>query len=167
MMQKENKSIDGWIVTETKTADLGDARLNQRLGNVLEMLSRKPTESIPATSKGWSETKAAYRFFDNPEVTGEKVLQPHKDATIERMRKEPVVLLPQDTTELDYSSKPETKGLGKLSFERQLGMLLHPTIALTPERVCLGIVDTQILIREELRRKDNLHLLPIIAYLIG
>ena len=42
-----------WIVEETKTANLGDARLNKRLGNVLEMLNRKPTESIPAASRGW------------------------------------------------------------------------------------------------------------------
>ena len=102
-MQKEKPLIDSWIVEEIKTADLGDIRLNHRLGNVLEMLGRKPPESIPSSANSWKETKAAYRFFDNNEVTGEKILQPHRNATIERMRKEPIVLLPQDTTELNYT----------------------------------------------------------------
>jgi hypothetical protein len=167
-MQMEEQSVGTWIIEEIKTANLGDTRLNHRLGNVLEMLSQKPSESIPATSKGWKETKAAYRFFDNDEVTGEKVLQPHQDATLERMRQEPIILLPQDTTELNYTTKPQTKGLGKLSSNTQLGMYLHPTIAITPERVCLGIVDAQILIRSELHSKTkNDYLLPIIAFFLG
>lgn len=157
--------VSNWIIEEIKTADLGDKRLTVRLGNILEMLSRKPAESIPATSNGWSETKAAYRFFDNESVTAEKILQPHQDATIERMRKEPIVLLPQDTTELNYTGMPQTKGLGPLTSEKQLGMHLHPTIAITPERLCLGIVDTQILIRTELHRQKRCdYLLPIIAF---
>lgn len=158
--------VANWVVEETKTANLGDKRLTIRLGGMLEMLSRKPAESIPATSKGWSETKAAYRFFDNESVTAEKILQAHQDATIERLRNEPIVLLPQDTTELNYSGMPQTQGLGKLHAETQLGMHLHPTIAITPERMCLGIVDTQILIRAELHSKRRYdHLLPIIAFI--
>src|ERR1700733_13742863 len=113
-MQNGHPSTNNWIIEEIKTANLGDTRLNHRLENVLEMLSRKPPESIPITAKSWAEIKAAYRFFDNYKITGEKVLQPHQDATIERMRQEPIVLLPQDTTELNYTSKPQTKGLGKL-----------------------------------------------------
>lgn len=158
--------VANWIVEETKTANLGDKRLTIRLGNMLEMLSRKPAESIPTTSNGWGETKAAYRFFDNESVTAERILQPHQDATIERLRKEPIILLPQDTTELNYSGMSQTKGLGKLHSETQLGMHLHPTIAITPERMCLGIVDTQILIRTELHSKRRYdYLLPIIAFI--
>ena len=164
--QKDIKTgVPNWIAEETKTANLGDKRLTVRLGNILEMLSRKPADSIPATSKGWSETKAAYRFFDNESVTMENILKPHQDATFERMRKEPIVLLPQDTTELNYSGMPQTKGLGPLTSEKQLGMHLHPTIAITPERLCLGIVDAQILIRTELHRQKRYHyLLPILAF---
>lgn len=84
--QKDIKiGVPNWIAEETKTANLGDKRLTVRLGNILEMLSRKPADSIPATSKGWSETKAAYRFFDNESVTMENILKPHQDATFERM----------------------------------------------------------------------------------
>jgi hypothetical protein len=152
-VSKERNNKENWSLKETETADLGDARLTRRFGNLLEMLLRKPMDSIPGVSKSWGETKAAYRFFDNNAVTMEKILQPHKDATIERMRKEAVVLLPQDTTQLDYTSKPQTTGLGKLHYENQQGMHLHPTIAVTPERVCLGVVDAQIVIRKEIKKK--------------
>lgn len=164
-MQQE---VSDWVMEEMKTANLGDTRLNHRLGNILEMLSRKPSESIPATAQGWKEIKAAYRFFDNDKLTEIKILEPHFNATIERMRAEPIVLLPQDTTELNYTSKPQTKGLGKLCLESQHGLYLHPTIAITPERVCLGIVNTQILIRKELHnQKKHDYLIPIIAYFIS
>ena len=53
-------SSNAWIMHEIKTADLGDKRLDKRLGNVLEMLSRKPQESITVKSNNWAEVKAAY-----------------------------------------------------------------------------------------------------------
>lgn len=165
--QKETSlALMDWVVKETQWANFKDKRLTVRLGHILEMLSRKPAESIPATSNGWSETKAAYRFFDNDAVTADRILKPHLDASIERMRNEPIVLLPQDTTELNYTGMPQTKGLGKLNSETQLGMLLHPTIAITPERICLGVVDVQTIIREELHReRAHDYLLPIIAFI--
>ena len=46
-------------------------------------------------------------------------------------------------------------------------MYLHPTMAVTPERVCLGIVDIQIVIREQLKKTKS-YLLPLmIAYLLS
>lgn len=165
--QKKATLTANWVIEETKTVDLGDKRLTARLGYLLEMLSRNPSKSIPTTSNGWDETKAAYRFFDNESVTAEKILQPHLDASIERIRKEPVVLLPQDTSELNYTGMSQTQGLGKLNSETQLGMLLHPTIAITPERVCLGVVNAQFLIRSELHRQRKYdYLLPLIAFTI-
>jgi hypothetical protein len=141
---------------ETSTAELGDKRLNRRFGHVLALLSRRPADNIPAACKSWNETKAAYRFFDHEEVNDKKVLAPHCDATVERMKNETVVLLLQDTTELDFTSKSQTQGLGRLTYEKQRGMYLHPTLAVTPERVCLGVVDTQILIREDVRKEEKI-----------
>lgn len=163
IMESANKDL--WYLEESKTADLGDLRLTRRLGNILEMFIRKPMNSIPGVSKNWGETKAAYRFFDNDAVTMEKILQPHKDATLARMKKEAVVLLPQDTTQLNYTTRPQTQGLGKLHYEHQQGMYLHPTIAVTPERVCLGVVDAQIIIREEIKKKNYPPIQSLIIYL--
>ena len=159
-MPMSASSSNAWIMHEIKTADLGDKRLDKRLGNVLEMLSRKPQESITVKSNNWAEVKAAYRFFDNDGVTMDNVLAPHYSATLERIKSEAVVLLPQDTTELDYSSKKAKTGIGKLHYENHLGVFLHPVIAVTPARVCLGVVDANMFIREELG-KDKQYQLPL------
>src|SRR5262249_13911247 len=59
-----------------------------------------------------------------------------------------VVLLPQDTTLLDYSTHADTAGLGVLQTQRQYGLLLHTTLAVTPQRVPLGVVDQQVWARD-------------------
>jgi hypothetical protein len=132
---------EDWVVSETSSADLGDKRLNRRLETVLRRLAAQPDKSIPTASRGWGETQAAYRFFDNEKVTPEKVLAPHQEATRQRMRPHPVVLCVEDTSELDFTSKPETEGLGPLSYESTRGIYIHPMLAVTPEGLCLGVLE--------------------------
>ena len=136
------------LAAELAAIDLGDRRLNHRAQRVAEKLGEKPTVSIPAACGGWDETKAAYRLFDHPEVTAESVLAPHIACTEERLRAHPRVLCVQDTTELDYTSKQDIAGLGPLNYETRRGMYLHPTLALTPERVPLGLLDLYSWVRE-------------------
>ena len=45
---------------------------------------------------GWTETQAAYRLLAHEEVTWEQVLAPHWDWSMERMRRQPVILCVQD-----------------------------------------------------------------------
>ena len=132
-----------WVVTETRAADFGDQRLNRRFELLLDRLSDKPSLSIPATCSGWAETAAAYRFFDNPRVSADRVLQPHHDATLERIRREEVVLIPQDTTELDLTRNREKIG-GPLNGESRWGLFAHPQLAMTPDRLPLGVVGATI-----------------------
>lgn len=135
MLGQEDSS---WALDEMRFVKLGDERLNRRVGRVLEQLGNKPTPSIPTACKGWAETLAAYRLFDNDKVTMEKVLAAHEKATEARLGQQAVVLCIEDTTEVDYSSKKETKGLGPLTYKTRQGLLLHPTLAITPDRVPLG-----------------------------
>lgn len=130
-----------WAEEELSAADLGDGRLNRRACVLLRQLAQRPEQSIPGACQGWAETQAAYRFFSNEKVTSEGVLLAHVEAVLERARQHPVVLCVQDTTELDFTSKPQTEGLGPLTYESALGLYIHPTVAFTPERLCLGVVD--------------------------
>lgn len=129
---------DSWALNEMGAIKLGDKRLDRRVAQVLEQLGNQPTPSIPTACKGWAETLAAYRLFDNDKVTMEKVLAAHEKATVARIGQYAVVLCIEDTTEADYSNKKETKGLGSLTYETRQGLLLHPTLAVTPDRVPLG-----------------------------
>jgi hypothetical protein len=137
------------LAAELTAIELGDQRLNRRARRLLEKLGEKPTVSIPAACGGWGETKAAYRLFDHPEVSAERVLAPHIACTEERLRAYPRVLCLQDTTELDYTTKKDRiVGLGPLNYESRWGLYLHPTLALTPERVPLGLLEAYTWVRE-------------------
>ena len=78
---------------EVRGAALGDQRLTKRLGKVIEELGAKPTMSVPAATRGRAEMEAAYRFFDNDKVSPEKILQPHIEATRERISQAEIALL--------------------------------------------------------------------------
>jgi hypothetical protein len=129
------------LAAELDGVDLGDQRLNRRARRILAKLGDKPTVSIPAACGGWGETRAAYRLFDHPQVSAERVLAPHIACTEERLRAHPRVLCIQDTTELDYTKKKGIADLGPLNYESRWGLYLHPTLAVTPERVPLGLLD--------------------------
>jgi len=139
---EEQEDSGGWARQEMETANFGDERLRRRAEIVLGSLARRPEGSIPSAFQSWGETQAAYRLFSNQNVTGERVLEPHRDATLERMKDFPVVLCIQDTTELDYTSKPQLQGLGPLTYPSSNGLHLHPTLAVTPDRLCLGVLDS-------------------------
>jgi hypothetical protein len=128
-----------WVVDEMETVDLKDERLNNRLREVLSQLAGQPTASIPAACGGYAEMTAAYRLFDNDRVGWESILQPHIDATRRRMAEQPVVVLAQDTTEIDLS-RPEqqVQGAGPLDGGPRRGVFLHPLYALTPDGTPLG-----------------------------
>src|SRR5512143_1432545 len=133
-----------WAWEEFNDLELGDGRRTQRLIKLVEDLSVRPTGSIPLACGGWSETKAAYRLLDNPAVEWREILEVHTQRTVERLQGQPVVLCIQDTTELDFTSQPGIAGLGRLSYEAQHGLYVHPTLVVTPAGVALGVVDAWI-----------------------
>jgi hypothetical protein len=136
-----------WAEQELGDASLGDARLSRRLVKLATRLAESPSASIPQACRGWAEMRAAYRFLAQDKLDWQDMLQPHWDASAQRMREHPVVLCLQDTTELDFEGKA-TRGLGPLSYEAQRGLYLHPTYAVTPGRVPLGVIDAWMWARE-------------------
>ena len=133
-----------WAQQEFETLEIGDARRTQRLIKLVDDLSAQPTGSIPLACGGWAETKAAYRLLNNPALEWREILEVHTERTVERMQGQAVVLCLQDTTELDFTSQPGITGLGRLSYEAQHGMYVHPTLVVTPAGVALGVVDAWI-----------------------
>jgi hypothetical protein len=60
---------ESWVLEETRTTDLKDARLNARLREVLEQLGGRPAAGIPEACGGHAEMTAAYRLFGNKKAT--------------------------------------------------------------------------------------------------
>jgi hypothetical protein len=135
--------MSDWCQEEMAEVECDDRRLNRRVARVLGCLSEQPMRSIPGSCRSWAETFAAYRLFDNPRVTPERLLAPHCTATVARLREHPVVLLVQDSTELDFTRKPATADLGRLNWKERQGLFLHLSLAVTPERLSLGVVEAQ------------------------
>ena len=135
-----DQASTNWAEQEFKPNVVPDRRLHQRLILMTTQFGKHPTAAIPEACEDWGDTKAAYRFFDNEAVESKALLMSHHQATVERMKSHPVVLVPQDTTSLNYASHPHTKGLGPIGDEVDgpQGLLLHHALALSEEGMPLG-----------------------------
>ena len=134
-----------WAEEEFGTVRLYDERLKQRLYTLAQDFYNCPQAKIPQACGSKAGAMGAYRFFQNPKVTMDVVLTAHTEATIERIKEHRVVLVPQDTTVLNYSTHPMTDGLGPTNNKdnHAIGLLLHDTLAFTEEGTPLGILDAQ------------------------
>ena len=149
-----------WAQLELQSMDLGDVRLNRRAVKIADTLGLAPGRTIPQAFQSWTSTKACYNFFSNDLVSEEKIIAPHIEQTILRMKEHPVVLLINDTSELDYNSKDAMEGKERIT-NTKTGLWLHPTIAVTPERVMLGIVDVNFWKRKPIPEGINQDKVPI------
>jgi hypothetical protein len=147
-----------WIDEELENANMGDQRLHEQFAEVLTALSERPNVSIPTACGGPSETIAAYRFFDNEKTTFEKILQPHYEKTKQRIAAQDVVLLVQDSSEMDLT-KPvqQVRGAGRIGNNKdRRGAILHLQESFTPDGTPLGAVWSKIMIRPELDEQEQL-----------
>lgn len=115
-MQDQNNII--WAEDEFSNVDLSDKRLNKRLIKLCASIADCPESPINQVCADWAETKAAYRFFNNEHVQADKIIKAHSHKTIERAKKQDVILAIQDTSYLVYTSHKKTKGLGKISLKK-------------------------------------------------
>ena len=145
MAGKQKSDNQSWATEEFSKVRLKDKRLNQRCQKVAEALEQQSTEPINQACEDWADTKAAYRFFDNPKVTPDQILSPHYQRTVKRMKSYPLVLAVQDTSFLNYTHHPQTEGLGEIGTkaQNQRGFGMHSTLAVTPEGLPLGLLTQQ------------------------
>jgi hypothetical protein len=68
-------------------------------------LAENPLGSLPAHMRTWKETKALFRVLDEPDVTCPALMQPHLHQSREQANASAVVLLVQETTDLDLSHR--------------------------------------------------------------
>lgn len=139
-----------WAVTEFGHAELGDDRRTDRLLMIATAFALQPTAPIPQACGPGPATQGAYRFFENDDIEPEAIRDAHQQATLQRLRHHCVVLALQDTSTLNYSTHPQTQGLGPIGTRRQkiIGLLLHSTLAVTPGGLPLGLLHTAVRARD-------------------
>ena len=131
-----------WSRCEFARSDLVDGRLRSRLERLGAAWERHPGAPLPAVFPGSAEQQAAYRFLHNKQVAADDILQPHREALVERCRPASAVLLVQDTTTLNYTGLADsTRGLGPLQERTNSarGLFVHAAVAFTEGRRALGV----------------------------
>lgn len=138
-----------WVINEFAHATLPDQRHHRRLQIIATAFAQKPTAPIPQACPNWAEAKGAYRFLENDRILSSTIRQAHHQATLQRVSAHPVVLAVQDTTTLNYSTHPKTQGLGPLGSHspKTIGLLLHSTLAITPQGRPLGFLHNAVRVR--------------------
>jgi hypothetical protein len=162
---KESEEVKDWAEEEFGDADFGDRRLTKRLVHLTRDFYARPQASVPQACQSRAKTKAAYRFFEHPRISMDKVLEQHYESTLGRVSHEGLVLAVQDTTTLNYSAHPATENLGPIGYrlDKGIGLILHDTMTFTRDGTPLGLLDVQCWARdgEDFGKKKRRHKVPI------
>ncbi len=145
------EELSDWSTREIEGVDLGDERLNRRAAEILVKLGAHPSGSIPQGCDEWADTKATYALFKNEKVTVAKLNQPHQQRTRERVAQHECVLAVQDTTYLNYTHFEQMEGLGSIGTkaQNQRRIVMHNTLAVTPDGVPLGNMQQMLRVRSD------------------
>ncbi len=139
-----------WAQAEFGEAPLGDQRLSRRLVSIVESKSRFPgLPFLQAVDGQAAQVAGYYRFVDQPvetKVHMDSILSVHRRRTLQRVQKQPEVLIVHDTTDLNYSTLLACEGLGVIgktpNNTRTGGLRLHSSYALSAaEGLPLGLLD--------------------------
>lgn len=137
------------ISAELSDADLGDERLNRRLGLLADRLADRPGESFPKALDD-AELEAAYRFFGNERVAPDGILAPHVRQSARRAAGHAHVLVVHDTTQFEFPGQAKRLGLGRLIRPGQ-GFFGHFSLALAADgtREPLGVLAMETVFRHD------------------
>jgi hypothetical protein len=141
-----------WVQQEFASAELADKRLNRRLIKTASQLANSPASPINEACGDWASTQAAYRFFNNANVTAAGILKPHLTETMKRLRAQTeAVLVVQDTVFFSYGKHPNTRGLGPIGkgTEYDRGLIMHNALAFSASGVPLGLLSQRIWARKD------------------
>jgi Transposase DNA-binding/Transposase Tn5 dimerisation domain len=126
---EQGQLLEGILERELAGSHLGHKARHKRLLRIGQAMSKAASASFPQQfAKDEAGLKGAYRFFDNPEVTPEAILERHISATRERCRARGKVLCIQDTTDLLF--KHQVEGVGPINqLPKVRGLWVHTTLA--------------------------------------
>jgi len=140
----------GWAEQEFGDCELGDKRLTKRVVKIVREQAAQPSGSYGQASGGNRHAlKSYYRLLNSEreQIDLESLLQTHRTQTIRRMKQQETVLILQDTTDLNFATRPGCEGLGQIGTNQtgtnSRGLKLHSSLALTESGVPLGVLRLQ------------------------
>jgi hypothetical protein len=149
--QDDNK----WVYDQFKNMAINCGRVINRFITTMIAFSTKSTVSIATASKDKAEAKAIYRLLQNKKLTEEVILDSHRKQTIKNISENgsDIILSIQDTSDISYTNLKKTEGLGDYGSDgKSKGLIVHSTIAVTPNGIVQGILDQKIWARDPKER---------------
>ena len=143
-----------WVQAQFGNSQLNDPRRTKRLCKLASNMLHAPEQSLPQQNPQWSDLKAAYRFFDTPEVTLRAICDPHWQQT--RQTKSGRYLLISDTTDIDQKTRPSTTGMGMLGNGQGRGLQLHTSLMYScDEKQIVGTAGALVQYRKRVRKNET------------
>ena len=158
----EGLTVHEWANLEFGASNLGHQDRNTRLIKSAETICMRPHYSAnvafqgdPSGSKGW------YRFIatNQEKVSFDSILSGPMECTCRYMMSQDTVLIAQDDTKLNFTSKPQIAGMGSIGTNQTnaetSGCILHTLMAITTEGIPLGIVKSTCFTRHNKSEDEN------------
>ena len=143
-----------WAAENFGACQLGDQRRTERLVKYAGQVAACSEGSTPNQTESWADCKAAYRLFDEEEVSFEAVCQPHWNRT--KNRHSGVFLLLGDTTEIDFGYDPAVEGLSPVGSGNHRGFHLHSSLMIDAEsEQVLGLAGAEIFHRKPKPKREK------------
>lgn len=135
-----------WVGNELDGLKLGHRKRLARLIVVLTMMILRPLRSVHDTFDDDAGSKAAYRLLDGDYLDPDAVRKTLRLACVRRIGEQALkrVLVLQDTTSFNYTTRRAAEGLGPLGDSDGsggAGFFCHSLFAVTPDGVPLGLID--------------------------
>jgi len=137
-------------MSEGDLGGFGDVRLRRVGVRLLDAMQQAPNMCLHALAENRSEAKRFERFLANGAVSADEMLVHAGQVTGQRVAGRHVLAI-QDTTELHFAGHVASKrGFGRGGNGRDIGLFLHPTIALDAANGgVIGLVGAQVLNRTD------------------
>jgi hypothetical protein len=139
-------------------AKLGDKRRTKRLVSLVDQIVLRPGGTLPQKFRSPADLQAFYRMMDKDDVTHEAVLKPHREATLDAIKRTgKTVLVLHDATELEYTTLKSIDSLGPIgsgTFRR--GYITQNSLAVEPEtQEVLGLCNQVLHCRAKVAKSET------------
>ena len=138
-------------------AEFGDRRLTNRLVRIGDRMGEHPGGTLPEQMESPAELEGLYRFANNPKVTHQKILEPHRQQVWRQIEGSGrIVYSLYDTTELDYSGLKSNGDLGPIGGGYNRGFLCHNGLAIYADtKECIGLVSQVVALRPTPKKNET------------
>lgn len=123
--------IADWSEQQFGSCELGDKRRTRRMVKFAAQVAAKPDASTPKQTERWADCKAAYRLFEQEDVTFDAVIAPH--CAQSRAVGPGAWLVINDTTDIDFGYDRQLERVGRVGGGQSRGFYLHTAMIIGPE----------------------------------